>query len=365
MTDILKLPFVVGRRLCLPIAPGAFRLFLAFLVFVHHFSSFALGSYAVFVFFILSGFWLQRMWIERYAPTRSPYLTYTISRVWRLAPVMVLVSIMTFAMIPVIGWQVGEFRASHIGHLAFSTIFLLGYSGLDFLPVGPAWSLDVEMQFYVVAPLLSLAIARPRLRWPLLVAAFAGLLYFTDNFMNDSSTRFQHLGTYILFFLIGMTAARTDWRPTSRLAALSACLFVLAVLIVTVSPWRGVIIGGANPGPLFRYRLVFTVGLALASIPFAIHTTTRKSDATDRMMADLSYIIYLLHWIAVMWFYTIVGPFSARLAVAAISFLTVPPAAWAIWRFYDKPINRMRSRWVASRVPGATPRKALAEPVAP
>lgn len=70
------------------------------------------------------------------------------------------------------------------------------------------------------------------------------------------------------------------------------------------------------------------------------------------MMADLSYVIYLLHAIGVLWFVQVSGPFRARLQVAAVCFVVVPALSWLIWRYFDKPINRARDRWVRSRMVG-------------
>ncbi|MEG8222713.1 hypothetical protein OSJ57_19140 [Sphingomonas sp. HH69] len=82
-------------------------------------------------------------------------------------------------------------------------------------------------------------------------------------------------------------------------------------------------------------------------------------------MADLSFILYLSHWAAMQWFFTIHSSFGARLAVAATSFAVVPAVSWLIWRFYDKPINQIRSRWVASRTISHSMAGPLAEPAAP
>src|SRR5579863_217672 len=102
-TTLLALIGRIVSRLAWPVRPGAFRLFLALMVFVNHFSSLDWGGAAVYAFFVLSGFWIETMWTERYRHCRRPYLTYMVSRVWRLAPVMVLVSLITLALLPVVG----------------------------------------------------------------------------------------------------------------------------------------------------------------------------------------------------------------------------------------------------------------------
>ena len=90
--------------------------------------------------------------------------------------------------------------------------------------------------------------------------------------------------------------------------------------------------------------------LAVLAVPFALSTTNRAGDADDRMMADLSYLVYLLHWVGALWFYTIHGSMRDRLGAAALCFAVVPVVSWLVWRFYDRPINRARSRWVARRL---------------
>lgn len=70
------------------------------------------------------------------------------------------------------------------------------------------------------------------------------------------------------------------------------------------------------------------------------------------MMADLSFIIYLLHWLGVEWFQRVKGPFLERLEVAAICFAVIPFVSWLIWRYFDRPINRARDRWVKTRIVG-------------
>lgn len=361
MVELLKLPFVIGRRTALPLDPGAFRLFLAMLVFVHHFSSFAVGAYAVYVFFMLSGYWLHRMWWERYSTTRQPYVTYLISRVWRLGPTMALVSVITIMLLPLVGIPMAKVLSGNPLHLLVSSTLLLGYTWLPYLPVGSAWSLDVEMQFYLIAPAIATLLAQKKWRWPVIMAA--ALCSLAYGMLAPHAV--PVVPKYIVFFVLGMASAALDWRPSRRLALACGIGVAAAVLLMLLSPWRGIILGGATPGPLFAYNFQLNIALALATLPLAIYTTGNPSDATDRMMADLSYIVYLLHWVAMQWFFSIKGPFIVRLEVAAISFAVVPTVAWLIWKFYDKPINRARSRWVASRTPDHSISAPMAEPAAP
>ena len=95
--------------------PGAFRLILASLVFVHHTSRLAIGPAAVYLFFCLSGFWIYRMWNGRYSKTVNPYLTYLISRLWRLLPTFLLVSGLAIGIELAMGRTLSDLRGGGAG----------------------------------------------------------------------------------------------------------------------------------------------------------------------------------------------------------------------------------------------------------
>jgi peptidoglycan/LPS O-acetylase OafA/YrhL len=76
---------------------GLFRLLLASAVVFHHSFPLRLGAWAVYVFFFLSGYWISRLWRQRYTNTRNPLLTFLVSRWWRLAPVFFLCTCLSVA----------------------------------------------------------------------------------------------------------------------------------------------------------------------------------------------------------------------------------------------------------------------------
>lgn len=71
------------------------RLLLAGTVVYDHFFGLKIGEAAVYLFFVLSGFCVHRVWRGRYSQTCNPYLTFLASRLWRLLSVMFAASITT------------------------------------------------------------------------------------------------------------------------------------------------------------------------------------------------------------------------------------------------------------------------------
>lgn len=87
--------------------PGAFRLLLATIVVQHHYGSYALGTMAVLIFFMLSGYRIYQMYDRKYSQATSTYLTFIVSRVWRLLPIFYLANLLTIVVARACGRQLG------------------------------------------------------------------------------------------------------------------------------------------------------------------------------------------------------------------------------------------------------------------
>lgn len=146
-----------------------------------------------------------------------------------------------------------------------------------------------------------------------------------------------------------MTSASLKWRPASWLAWGSVCLTVLMILACLASPWRGILLLGTHQGPLAIYSIPAQTWLALIMIPYAIFTTGQSSFGADSMFGDLSYIVYMLHWPLAEWVGRHANGMAHKAFLSLIALAVTLVTSYLIWRFYDHPINRLRSRWVNSR----------------
>ena len=332
-------------------APGAFRFFLASLVVVSHYTSLGLGRAAVLLFFSLSGYWVCQMWVGKYAKTRTPYVTYIVSRVWRLGPVFLLCSGAALVIIGVLPrFLVPLTPFAPIGLDAIvSSVILLGYNTIKNPPLVPAWSLDLELQFYLIVPIIIATLHKRALLTVVVITgvALAGLVSWGD----------RTLLPYLPFFLVGMLAAhRPQFRPSSRAAAASAMAVVVVLVVLALIPTlRPMLFGGAHPGPMFAYNTPLNVFVALLAVPFAMNTVLRPSSQLDRLLSDASYSLYLFHWVPIL----IVGHYLPQIArsgmveralwtllVLALTYaLTIGITVWI-----DRPLNELRTRFVKSRL---------------
>ncbi|QFU74769.1 acyltransferase [Halioglobus maricola] len=259
----------------------------------------AAGSSGVTLFFVLSGFLLSLPWL-RYASGEGHLpgvRNYYVARVLRIVP-LYLVAVL-FASVVTGNWAVG-LRAA-----------LFQFVGFDIFPYSVVWwTLTTEVQFYLVLPLLALALLRPGwTRWVCVFAGVAWLGAYSYTFVypgGDQPIRSYWL-TKSLFgrlpaFLIGVLAAWCYLRcrglgwERQRLAAtliiIGAWLCLGWVLQLSLelgkrSEWSW------HLHHSYEALLWAIIVLALLlGAPFARRVLVNRSLA---ILGKLSYSLYLVH----------------------------------------------------------------------
>ncbi|WP_233869150.1 acyltransferase family protein [Paraburkholderia adhaesiva] len=332
-------------------APGAFRFLLASVVVVFHYTSFGIGHAPVYLFFALSGYWVHVMWQHKYAATRDPYVTFVVSRAWRLAPVFLLCSLLALAIVDVLPrFMSPRVPVTPLDVRALVASFLIfGYNTAGGAPLVPAWSLDIEMEFYVVAPLIILLMQhRPR------VALFACAVVSAVSFALFYDRAFT---SYLPWFVAGMLAARYPVLRPSRSMALGSAALTLAVIgVFAAAPaLRPVLFGGAHRSAAYlAWNPPFNIALAAIALPFAIGSLSLRSNTFDRLLSDASYSLYLVHWLPLLFISHYVSqiaglPYATRALVTAPLILLAYATAFGLTLCVDRPCGHVREHFVALR----------------
>jgi peptidoglycan/LPS O-acetylase OafA/YrhL len=225
------------------------------------------GFRGVELFFVISGFILGLPFAAhclRGAP-RVRLSKYYLRRLTRLEPPYFFTLLVLFLLAL---WVQGKTAAALYPHLAASFLYLhnLVY-GTSSPVLGVAWSLEIEVQFYLLVPLLT-AIFAVRDRWKrraLLLALTVLVLVGQALFLKDSARASLSILAYLQFFLIGFFLADvylTDWQEAPphnfywdvlalagwplllimlRSPAVTHWLFPYAILLLYCSAFRGVV----------------------------------------------------------------------------------------------------------------------------
>jgi peptidoglycan/LPS O-acetylase OafA/YrhL len=312
---------------------------------------------AVFIFFVLSGFWITRMWREKYSRLKPAYVVFMMSRVWRLLPVFLVANV---AAVCIHYWLYGPLVMSL--RAIFSNLFILGFTDLAHSApkeavLGISWSLDIEIQFYLVAPLLIWLLGRIRPSIVPLAASIILMACLSAFFLG--LVRITTVIPYLGFFLIGMIAAMRSLTPNHIAVILSTAVGILIVAVVLAAPeLRHIIVGGRHPFSMFQYNWPLSGVLALLFSPYALATTKGRSSPIDHDLGDLSYIVYLIHipLISIYGFYFGQLPAVERVPYLAVTFGAVGAISILLLRFVSQPMERLRrgfiSRSQALEMPG-------------
>jgi peptidoglycan/LPS O-acetylase OafA/YrhL len=232
-----------------------------------------------------------------------------------------------------------------------SSVILLGYHSSSFRPLLPAWSLDIEMQFYLLAPFVLIGMKRkPVAVYAVLIGACAAIAMLYDPAPQAA------LAGYLPYFMMGMLAAKYPAVIHDKRYAIGS-LVALSLLLgafLLAPDLRPVLLGGAHPGSLYQYNEALNVAVALVSVPFVLSTVKNASGPFDKLMADLSYSVYLFHWIpdliVLIYFPQLATKSHAIRTVSLCGILVLTySVALLITLLVDRPANRARARFVRAR----------------
>jgi peptidoglycan/LPS O-acetylase OafA/YrhL len=255
---------------------------------------------AVDVFILLSGFVIARLIDLR----REPYGPYITRRALRLFPLYLVVLALS---VPMLGieltassglpfgadanskrvWLAGEALAHLPAHLAVHLPLMQGLvptkvmPGAPFTLIGQAWSMSLEWQFYLVAPLVMWSLGNRR-RWPLLLLATSVLL-LPQPYFDDA-----YLGAKILHFLVGICSYLALSRPGERRMWLLSVGVLMAGAVIKD--------GITEVVPLAIWAIVLLSTFAAAG--GLLHLPARILGAPLAIhFGEMAYSLYLTHMI--------------------------------------------------------------------
>jgi peptidoglycan/LPS O-acetylase OafA/YrhL len=213
-------------------------------------------------------------------------------------------------------YRLAEYPLNDVAWRAFVNYFLIN---IPFAPntgiVGPAWSLCIEVSFYLFLPVLAFAAARyaakattrdgRAMRLSMVIATVlpVGIAYL---WISHAGTQGVSLPAYIDEFAVGMllAIALERWPLISARSSRSLLLVAVGIAIVANIGYR---IGPADPygngsGIFFPRLMVVAFALALASVLMRDERTLLGRALSARFLVaagTISYGIYLWHFLLI------------------------------------------------------------------
>jgi peptidoglycan/LPS O-acetylase OafA/YrhL len=314
------------------------RMFAALVVFVHHYSGLPYGSVefplqavvveghiGVTLFFVLSGFLIALSYYTEIQEGRFSFRDYLIKRFARIIPLYWVVLGLTL-------WLTGQNLLSFDSFLNW-TLLHGYYEALRFGGITTAWTLTVEVTFYLIAPLVFITcIAAARVRSPLpsllhvvlmLLVWIVGLFllghlllqiviagkWFYGSLMGNP----YFIAIYTIFgrfaeFAIGILAALIYMRyreqilkqpPLLWTTVTVGCTLVILYLLYQMNVYGGIIFQAPTiitPGWYFNYPIAALSGVLILSLTHERSPATRLlSKEPFVYLGRVSYALYLVH----------------------------------------------------------------------
>lgn len=287
------------------------------------------SHHGVFLFFVLSGFLIGKMWWPRQA---LAYRTFVARRTLRIYPAFLL----AFVASLLFAYGSDNWQPPDWPRVAGNLLFLNGLPDSPVMPFNTVtWSLFYEMAFYLAFPCLLLGAMRMlpgHARW------LAGAGIALPALAVAAGANSLHLSWSLLFF--GVAAAMLEDRLISTARRVPSVLVVAAYLIVTTQGLFDLL--PAVPAILaFGLATVLVLGKCCAS-DNAIATLLSARPAVS--LGRVSYSFYLLHWMIVVlvarWLFPhreALGAVGATVALFIIGFVLSAIVATVSWRLAERP----------------------------
>lgn len=330
------------------------------------------GFIGVDFFFVLSAFLLAQPFLAK--GLAVDWRGYAGKRLLRVVPPY-------YASI-LLGWLL----VGHTGHPWFAidwrqlwthVAFLHSFWGDTHLAVSPVyWTLAIELQFYLLLPLLALPFRGKH--WPTaLAAALAVTVAYRwwvaqGDGIPELRLREAQMPAYLWHFALGIAMARLrqplrrkTLRPRALDASIAAAVLACIVLPTLVLRSQSSVFGFMDPWPIVLYRPMVAVGFAVV-ILLACTGAGRVARFLEspplRALGAWSYPLYLVHY-PVGAFLVLNAPSLFRLSLGELAFvLTVASilVAAAFHRAVEVPALRLKDHVAALRT-----RRGVIEPPIP
>lgn len=338
---------------------GLLRTFLAFWVMAYHLLGVPLiGPYAVFSFYVLSGFLMTTLMQERYGYTAAGRIGYAASRALRLYPAYWASAGLSLLLLTWLGENAVQRVHSDIGVprnlwqlVQNATMLFLAPFPNEVSPrlCPPAWALTVEIVFYA---LIAAGVSRTHQRALLWAALSLGYVLASYVLGLGSHYRYVPIPAASLPFAIGSLIY--FWKD-SLVSALSrghldAPLPWIALLATNAALFASL----RTTAPTFVSEVGLYAGTAMTAVLVAIlfqRSLPFISPSWDCRVGRLSYPLYLCHWqMGVLASFLVFGepvsaPAERGLATFAVTALLALAYSAVVATLIDAPIDRFRKRW--------------------
>ncbi|MEQ9395890.1 acyltransferase family protein [Haliea sp.] len=324
---------------------GIYRTALALLVVLQHLGEVpSIGTYAVFGFYVLSGYLMTAIMHQNYGFSLGGIFKYAVNRGLRIYPIYWVACLLTLGLIVVFGsTEVSNFHSAMryptTANEIIKNIFIIfpDLSSARLSP--PAWALTVELFFYA---LIGLGLSKyffVTVIWFVCslvyhVTALSPQFPWSDTYFSIAAASLPFSTGALIYFQRARFESFVKRNQTGILAVL-VLSFALNFLL-----FRDIV--SKEFAFYFSYVICSLLVLALSFL-----NTSSSGRKADKWIGDLSYPIYLIHYqvgflcLVAFQYFDFVDEVSSAAQLAAITLATIAVSRVVV-ALLQSPIDGVR-----------------------
>lgn len=338
----------------------------------HCISVFLLGRMAVETFFVLSGFLVGGLILDK-MHTDNFFQVFYVRRICRTLPIYFFSVILITAALAATGaaWRDADLSFPVWSYFTFTQNFFMAETqNLGAHWLSPSWTLAIEEQFYVLAPLTFLVVPRRYLAVTLLAAATAAvgcrIAVYGFGVFNQTAAHVL-LPTNADVLICGLLATLAARLAIVRQGTLDYALRLAPIVLLLCLAALGILAGRRSPAFAVLYPLLTATAAAafLLSLVRGAPEAQRFRSRILRFFGRTSYAVYLTHLpILGLMHGLLLGArpdivTSGQWLVTLASLPLCVAAGWILTKFVEEPITGYGRTWAWSDVARRTRTAAI------
>lgn len=295
----------------------------------------AAGTYAVYVFFVLSGFTLFYAYSEKLASS-ADFTSFFLARALRIMPLYAAVVTYQLLSAPI--------SMDRINQYLLNITLLFGFSNPGETSMTPGgWSIGIEAVFYFLFPFIFL-FRNVKAMAALAAASFALHFVYVHTIHTTPSDKslwgsYTQAITFLCYFVAGVLGAVIF----NKLPKFRGSIFVSLGLLLTILALPSAV-GWSRADIIAGWPSVIMIALSISVVLMGARAEIDgAAAAVAEFLGDISYSLYLIHLIV----FIELAPYlsehgkPALLAVSAVVSLILSKI---LFTYFEDPIRRIRSK---------------------
>lgn len=309
------------------------------------------------LFFVISGFLIGGILLD-HRHSVAMVKTFYLRRILRIWPLYFFLVLLLAGPTYAMGFPAQARYLPFWTYLLFLQNIPMSLGFWALFAYAPLWSIAVEEQFYIVAPLLARKASIRRIKWILPVtvcsAIIARIVCLSGTWLNDAFTlcRLDAIAIGLFGALITRNeVAGLQKLLTPRSLGLLAIVMIPGFAAVAVCQSLPLYLGALSPSYVAAFFLVVLL-LAIQKSSAVLKRVLQNPFLTAS--GKFCYFLYLFHLTIL---YNVELLFENPIVARLVSLPVCLGLAFVSWRFFESPLIAIGHRWSYSS--GAEPDEVL------